>query len=229
MKLRTIVVGLALLGTAACASRPLKLRRVVLYQNGVGHFEHSGKVAKDKLRFFVKDYEVDDVLKTLTVVSRDGVTMTPTVHTATVDERAVGPQPKPATAEVEGKEMSPPEDASRTAIDVILRGGRGANVSVSYAVPTPAWRATYRVVLPEAGKGKTLLQGWAALQNTSDEDWDDVELVLATGAPFTYAIDLHSPRFVARPDLSGKLVKPANVGAVTASRARESAGGGGSR
>lgn len=209
-----ILLALALLCTAACAKRSLKLKRVVLYQNGVGYFEHTGKVEKDQLRFFARPYEVDDILKTLTIVSSGGTTLSPTVSTATVKEA-------PATASDDGSDPTEEDGRSgreRTAIDVSFGSISGGQVSVSYAVPTPAWKATYRIVLPTDDTDRTLLQGWGSIQNTSDEDWKEVELTLATGAPFTYAIDLHSPEFVARPDLSGKLIKPANIGAVGSSR-----------
>jgi hypothetical protein len=50
----------------------LKLERVVLYRNGVGYFERAGKVDGDVLRIRVRKDQVNDLLKSLTVVEREG-------------------------------------------------------------------------------------------------------------------------------------------------------------
>ena len=65
---------------SACAGRsprptiesPLALDQVVLYRNGIGYFERSGKVDGDRLRLRVRKDQVDDLLKSLTVVDTDG-------------------------------------------------------------------------------------------------------------------------------------------------------------
>ena len=76
---------------------------------------------------------------------------------------------------------------------------RSASSATSSAAPM--WKPTYRVVLPEKGKGKALLQGWAVVDNTSGEDWRDVKLALTSGAPIAFRYDLHTPRDVDRADL----------------------------
>ncbi len=50
----------------------LKLDRVVLYRNGVGYFERIGDVDGDMLRIRVRKDQVNDLLKSLTVVERKG-------------------------------------------------------------------------------------------------------------------------------------------------------------
>ena len=63
---------------AACAhGRPaappaLRLDRVVLFQNGIGHFERRGGLTDRHLRLVLRPHEADDVIKTLTVIDRDG-------------------------------------------------------------------------------------------------------------------------------------------------------------
>ncbi|HVI04355.1 MAG TPA: DUF4139 domain-containing protein, partial [Enhygromyxa sp.] len=65
----------------ACAGRTpypavsddsLALNAVVLYRNGVGYFERRGKVDGDILRLRVRKDQVNDLLKSLTVVDEDG-------------------------------------------------------------------------------------------------------------------------------------------------------------
>jgi Domain of unknown function (DUF4139) len=49
---------------------PLGLERVVLYRNGVGYFERSGEVDGDVLRLRVRKDQVNDLLKSLTIVDQ---------------------------------------------------------------------------------------------------------------------------------------------------------------
>jgi hypothetical protein len=72
---------LTLPALSACAGRTpfptisddgLELDTVVLYRNGVGYFERRGKVDGDVLRLRVRKDQVNDLLKSLTVVDEDG-------------------------------------------------------------------------------------------------------------------------------------------------------------
>lgn len=174
-----------------CHHRPplaqLQLNRVILYQNGIGYFERSGHVRDDRVELEFSRHEVDDVLKTLTVLDKQGAAV------ATVDVPPIA------------------EKDERVRVGVQLSGHRAHDVAVNYAIPTPTWKAAYRVVVEDKS---SLLQAWAVIDNASQEDWKDVNLTLATGAPMSYALDLHSPTYVSRPDASGKLVAPVITGVV---------------
>ena len=52
------------------ADAPLRLDRVVLYRNGVGYFERSGRIEGDLLTLKVRKDQVNDLLKSLTIVDR---------------------------------------------------------------------------------------------------------------------------------------------------------------
>ena len=196
---RTIVVaGLV----AACGSpKPASLRldKVILYQNGIGYFERSGVVGGDRVLLEFSHHEVDDVLKTLTVIDRSGASV------ATVDVPAID------------------DKARKIPVGVRLSGGTAHDIQVSYAVPIPTWKAAYRVVLDSDDK-PGLLQGWAVIDNASQEDWKNVSLTLATGAPMSYQLDLHTPKYVERPDASGNLVAPAVRGPVANEKVTAAAG-----
>jgi outer membrane protein OmpA-like peptidoglycan-associated protein len=179
--------GLAVALLACGSSKPLRLERVVLYQNGIGYFERAGVIGGDRLVLRFSHHEIDDVLKTLTVIDRSGAAV------ATVDVPAIGAKDH------------------RIPVGVKLTGGKGHDVQVSYAVPVPTWKAAYRVVLDDKA---ALLQGWAVIDNASQEDWVNVSLTLATGAPMSYSLDLKTPQFVERPDVTGKMVAPAVRGPV---------------
>src|SRR5688500_15422227 len=51
---------------------PLALQRVVLYRNGVGYFERSGRIEGRTLRLRVRKDQVNDLLKSLVVVDAKG-------------------------------------------------------------------------------------------------------------------------------------------------------------
>ncbi len=287
---------------AACAHRDpysttdstLGLDRVVLYRNGVGYFERSGEVDGDVLTIKVRKDQVNDLLKSLTVVDRRNgqavsvsmpldpqawasaalATLSPgqgsldqildalrgnevvlgttqgkirgriVMIEPIVDEPDASP---PAHSErvmppqagskdfrlsvLDGKRMHVVRlskvktitfkdgnlalqfhrslDATagegmfqQVAVDIRLAGASKHDLSVSYVVEAPMWKPTYRVVLPEGGKGKALLQGWAVVDNISGEDWKKVTMSLTSGAPIAFRYDLHTPRIQERSDLS---------------------------
>jgi len=86
---------------------------------------------------------------------------------------------------------------------VLSTAGTGERqIRVSYISEVPVWKTTYRIVLPSASFSagtKPLLQGWAVVDNTVGEDWNDVELSLAAGAPQTFIQQLSQPYYTQRP------------------------------
>ena len=282
-------------GAYPAAQTDLALRRVVLYRNGIGYFERHGEVDDDHLAIKVRRDQVDDLLKSLTVIDRstgkavsvsmpldpeswanaalatlapgrgslatvlDGLRGTAVVLRTLegrirgrivmveviVNEpdpsnraaRAIVPTPDNGVQNdwrvtlLDGDELQTVRlskiygvkledgdlalqlnrrlDASAgegmfQQVEVIVRlaGKHAHDLAVSYVVAAPMWKPTYRVVLPEQGKGKALLQGWAVVDNTSGEDWNDVALSLTSGEPIAFRYDLHTPRTVGRADLT---------------------------
>jgi hypothetical protein len=70
---------------------------------------------------------------------------------------------------------------------------------VSYVSEVPVWKTTYRILLPSKPKEATLLQGWAIVDNTVGQDWENVELSLVAGAPHSFIQNLSQPFFSRRP------------------------------
>ncbi|HEV2222818.1 MAG TPA: carboxypeptidase regulatory-like domain-containing protein, partial [Candidatus Acidoferrales bacterium] len=82
----------------------------------------------------------------------------------------------------------------------IAAAGSGARqLYVSYISEVPIWKTTYRIVLPSKADDKPLLQGWAIVDNTTGEDWDNVELSLVAGAPQSFIQQLSQPYYARRP------------------------------
>lgn len=94
-------------------------------------------------------------------------------------------------------------DRTKT-VDVHLRGQGSRNVVVSYVQEMPVWKTSYRLVLPELGqdkKPKVVMQGWAIVENTTDEDWNNVSLSLVSGRPVSFRMDLYEPLYMGRPEV----------------------------
>ena len=70
---------------------------------------------------------------------------------------------------------------------------------VSYVSEVPIWKTSYRIVLPTKTGEQPLLQGWAIVDNTTGEDWNDVELSLVAGAPQSFIQQLSQPYYARRP------------------------------
>ena len=276
------------------ADSALKLDRVVLYRNGIGYFERTGEVDGDVLTIKVRKDQVNDLLKSLTVVDRASgkavsvsmpldpqswanaaiATLAPgrgnlaevldalrgtRVTISTTEGSAAGritlvediqgepdepemrpgmpmPPPAPRTNDhrvtlIDGDEMHVVRlskvrgitledgdlamqinrtlDASagegmyqQVDVSIRLTGANSHKLLVSYVAAAPMWKPTYRVVLPKEKKGKALLQGWAVVDNTSGEEWNQISLGLTSGAPIAFRYDLHTPRDVQRSDLT---------------------------
>lgn len=82
-----------------------------------------------------------------------------------------------------------------------LRGEGTRPVTVSYVAGAPLWKSAYRVVLPEKDSAKAYLQGWAILENTTGQDWDNVAVTLLSGNPVTYKQSLYESYYRDRPVL----------------------------
>lgn len=300
----SLALGLALLTAAATAAAPsgcgghghfayptaespLRLDRVVLYRNGIGYFERVGHVDGDVLTIKVRKDQVNDLLKSLTVVERDSgravsvsmpldpqtwanaalATLRPgqgsladvldalrgtevvldtddgsmSGRLAMVETLTAPPDPDRShggapfidhrvtlldgndmrvvkLSRVHGVRLQDGDlamqfnrtlDASagegmfqQVAVSIRLAGADEHDLLVSYVVAAPMWKPTYRVVLPKGDSGKALLQGWAVVDNTSGEEWHQVQMALTAGAPIAFRYDLHTPRDVARADLT---------------------------
>ncbi|OJH36176.1 hypothetical protein [Cystobacter ferrugineus] len=82
-------------------------------------------------------------------------------------------------------------------VSVLTAGEGKRELFVSYVLEAPVWKTSYRILLEE-GK-PPVLQGWAVVDNTGDEDWEQVELALMAGLPVSFVHDLYNPRYLRRP------------------------------
>ena len=82
---------------------------------------------------------------------------------------------------------------------VATEGTGRRSLLVSYISEVPVWKVNYRIVLDSARERKPVLQGWAIVDNTVGEDWNDVELSLVAGAPQSFIQRISQPIYTRRP------------------------------
>ena len=70
------------------------------------------------------------------------------------------------------------------------------DVVASYMLPTPVWKSSYRLIFGEGSQ--PTLEGWAIVDNTTGEDWNQVTLSLVSGRPISFISRLYEPRYIAR-------------------------------
>jgi hypothetical protein len=94
-------------------------------------------------------------------------------------------------------------NSQKRTVSLNFAGEGKRTVKVGYVVENPIWKTSYRLVLDK--KGKPSLQGWAIVENTSDEDWKDVRMALISSRPISFQMDLYQPLFVPRPTVEPEL------------------------
>jgi hypothetical protein len=88
-------------------------------------------------------------------------------------------------------------DTQKKTVHLVFDGTGRRQVRVAYVVETPVWKTTYRLVLSDTAP--PFLQGWAIVENPTDEDWQHVQLSLVSGRPISFVMDLYEPLYVERP------------------------------
>ncbi|MHA1913057.1 MAG: hypothetical protein ACW986_04160 [Promethearchaeota archaeon] len=83
-------------------------------------------------------------------------------------------------------------------------GGNDAverNIFVSYIRESPIWKTSYRLIMSkeQAAEQKCLLSGWSLIENTTNQDWDNIELSLVAGMPVSFIYEFYRPIFIQRP------------------------------
>jgi len=80
-------------------------------------------------------------------------------------------------------------------IDAVSSGAR--QLIASYMTPAPVWKSSYRLMFGAAGE--PTLEGWAIIDNTSGDDWNNVRLAVVSGKPVSFITRLYEPRYIRRP------------------------------
>lgn len=106
-------------------------------------------------------------------------------------------------------------DADKKSVTLNFNGDGKRRVRVAYLLEAPIWKTSYRLVIDE--EGSPFLQGWATVENATEEDWRDVQLSLISGRPISFTMDLYTPIYIPRPreelELYASLRPPEYAGA----------------
>jgi hypothetical protein len=75
------------------------------------------------------------------------------------------------------------------------------NIFVSYIRESPIWKTSYRLIMSrkQALEQNCLLSGWSLIENTTNQDWEDIELSLVAGMPVSFIYNFYRPIFIQRP------------------------------
>ena len=99
-------------------------------------------------------------------------------------------------------------DLDKKPVTILFTGTGDRHVRIGYVVQTPVWKTSYRLLLDDAAGVATRrpqpavdgnLQGWAIVENETDNDWADISLSLVSGRPISFVQDLYQPRYLDRP------------------------------
>ena len=107
-------------------------------------------------------------------------------------------------------------DTQKKSVSLNFTGQGKRTVKVGYVVENPIWKTSYRLVLDK--EKAPFLQGWAVVENNTDDDWNSVAMNLVSGRPISFQMDLYQPLYVARPvvepELFASLRPPTYTGAI---------------
>ena len=108
-------------------------------------------------------------------------------------------------------------DTQKKTVSVGFSGEGKRQVRVGYVVERPIWKTSYRLRVDN--NDKVSLQGWALVENTSDDDWNGVRMVLVSGKPISFKMNLYDPIYIPRPfvepEVFASLRPPVYGGAMT--------------
>jgi hypothetical protein len=182
---RTFFVAASLAALVGCGSstssfvksHDTTLGRVVVYRNGIAYFERFAHVEGDTLKVSVPSDKLDDFLKSLTVSDAKTGQPAPISYPTTL--------PSSSTGLVD--------------LEIRLGGPAPHDLKLTYVTEAPSWKPSYRVVLGD--DGKITMEGWAVVDNTSGEDWENVKLGVGSSSALSFKFDLKSVRIVSRDTL----------------------------
>ncbi|NVM44225.1 MAG: hypothetical protein HWN79_04855 [Candidatus Lokiarchaeota archaeon] len=95
------------------------------------------------------------------------------------------------------------QDAKKIIINCVSGGNDEVErvIFVYYIRESPIWKTSYRLIMSkeQALEEKCLLSGWSLIENTTNQDWKDVELSLVAGMPVSFKYEFYRPIFIQRP------------------------------
>jgi hypothetical protein len=89
-------------------------------------------------------------------------------------------------------------------------------IVVSYIRESPIWKTSYRLIMSKQQDARevALLSGWCMVENTTNQDWENIILTLVAGMPVSFVYDFYRPIFIERPRIEPPKVlsaKPTDI------------------
>ncbi|MFH0888747.1 MAG: hypothetical protein V1871_06015 [Planctomycetota bacterium] len=95
----------------------------------------------------------------------------------------------------------------------IQTAGKGErNMKIGYLIEMPIWKTSYRLILGD--DAKPYLQGWAIVENPTDEDWNNVQVSFVAGNPISFILDLYTSYYPPRTTINLSSLIPLASGLV---------------
>jgi hypothetical protein len=112
-------------------------------------------------------------------------------------------------------------DAGFRPVRLRFAGKGEREVKAGYIQATSVWKTSYRLVFDspkqaakptkaldknktevKSNEARPTLQGWAIVENTTDEDWKNIGLSLIAGRPVSFTMNMAAPLYVQRPNIA---------------------------
>ncbi|MBN2151126.1 MAG: hypothetical protein JW839_06775, partial [Candidatus Lokiarchaeota archaeon] len=91
-------------------------------------------------------------------------------------------------------------DAKRIFIHCEGEGDSEREIQASYIIESPVWKTSYRMLIPEDPKDeKCFLSGWCLVENTTEQDWDEINIAMVAGMPVSFVCPIYPPTYITRP------------------------------
>jgi len=114
--------------------------------------------------------------------------------------------------------LSQSRSKEKRSLYVDSTGTTSRNLTANYMTPSPVWKSSYRLVFTQ---NEPTLEGWAIVDNTTDEDWNNVRLAVVSGRPISFISRLYEPRY--RQRQVAELAEERTVGPVVYESAMQTA------
>jgi hypothetical protein len=95
-------------------------------------------------------------------------------------------------------------DQDKKPVLIDFQGEGNRRVRIGYVVEAPVWKTSYRLILSDQ-PSEASIQGWAIVENQTENDWNGVELSLVSGRPISFVQDLYQPLYIPRPVVQPEL------------------------
>ncbi|HWE51572.1 MAG TPA: hypothetical protein VG273_17400, partial [Bryobacteraceae bacterium] len=88
--------------------------------------------------------------------------------------------------------LSQNRSRDKRSVYIEAQGKDARHLRANYITPTAIWKSSYRLSMNDAD---STLEGWAIVDNTTDEDWNNVRLAVVSGRPISFISLLDTPRY----------------------------------